>query len=742
MLLWIVWLVLSGMVQASAEITQIEASWAKYNNIQMKWIQFDDGNGNVVMILDRNLGAESAWTGSDSYGNYFQRWNNYWFTSTPETTTTSTVDVSDYGPSNYYSSEFFVNSTKWMSWDVDVVTNMWWWLWDEDGEDLWLLSSNPVTDRQWPCPEWYHVPSAWEWNNLLYLWRNAFSENYSDYMYSESSDGYGISIESSAAADFRNDFLIPNQWFLCRAWGTAFASFLCPQWGFQSDFNISSYLWSSTAFISAKWWSTLSRWLYLKSDAQMMLAWSTNTQRHTNARPVRCFYDSYLDDLVLTLAFETNWWTEVESQKLLKNWTWSLPEDPTKTWYTFAWWYAESDFSGDEFDFNSPITESITLYAKWDINQYSVIFYSDDESILGKIIQDYGTEIDTSQIVTEREWYSFLGRNPSLPSTMPAEDVVVTGAWSINQYTITFNTDGWTQIDSMTQDYGTEVTMPSNPTKTWYTFIWRDKGIPSTMPAKDLVITASRQKVSGGWWWGGGGWWGWSSKTTTTKTRSVAQTGANSSWVVITGNISSWTISTWIIISNNDSDSKDLSASADSLQNFSRYLQWNQSEILDDGYSREMHNAYLFAYNNQITTMNTIWLAKMYSPLTRIAMAKMLSYYAINVLGQQPDSSKDLMFLDVSDALNAQYYDWVTLAYQLWIMWINMPDNKFRPNDRVTRAEFGTALSRMLFGLGDGNPYYLSHLAKLKSEWIITNDEPNLEELRWYVMLMLMRSKM
>jgi hypothetical protein len=74
-------------------------------------------------------------------------------------------------------------------------------------------------------------------------------------------------------------------------------------------------------------------------------------------------------------------------------------------------------------------------------------------------------------------------------------------------------------------------------------------------------------------------------------------------------------------------------------------------------------------------------------------------------------------------------------------MWINMPDNKFRPFDEVTRWEFATAISRMLFGITDWTElYYSTHLAKLMGEWIITNDNPYLIELRWYVMIMLMRS--
>jgi len=168
---------------------------------------------------------------------------------------------------------------------------------------------------------------------------------------------------------------------------------------------------------------------------------------------------------------------------------------------------------------------------------------------------------------------------------------------------------------------------------------------------------------------------------------------------------------------------------------------WDMSDVLANWYTKEMNNAYTFAYNNKITTINIIEQAGMNKPLTRIAMAKMLSYYAINVLWKKPDTARINEFKDVSDKLDAQYDNWVTLAYQLWIMWINMKNNEFRPNDYVTRAEFGTALSRLLFWIEDGKDnYYSTHLAKLMEEWIITNDTPTLQELRGYVMIMLMRS--
>ena len=62
--------------------------------------------------------------------------------------------------------------------------------------------------------------------------------------------------------------------------------------------------------------------------------------------------------------------------------------------------------------------------------------------------------------------------------------------WEINQYTITFDTNGGSEIAPITQDYGTEITAPDNPTRKGYTFRGWDKEIPETMPAENITITA------------------------------------------------------------------------------------------------------------------------------------------------------------------------------------------------------------------------------------------------------------
>lgn len=62
--------------------------------------------------------------------------------------------------------------------------------------------------------------------------------------------------------------------------------------------------------------------------------------------------------------------------------------------------------------------------------------------------------------------------------------------WNTNKYTIAFDTNGGSEIAPITQDYGTEITAPDNPTRKGYTFKGWDREIPETMPAENITITA------------------------------------------------------------------------------------------------------------------------------------------------------------------------------------------------------------------------------------------------------------
>jgi len=69
-------------------------------------------------------------------------------------------------------------------------------------------------------------------------------------------------------------------------------------------------------------------------------------------------------------------------------------------------------------------------------------------------------------------------------------DITVKALWEDARYTITFDTAGGSEIAPITQDYGTNITAPADPTREGYTFIGWDKAIPTTMPAENITVTA------------------------------------------------------------------------------------------------------------------------------------------------------------------------------------------------------------------------------------------------------------
>ena len=162
----------------------------------------------------------------------------------------------------------------------------------------------------------------------------------------------------------------------------------------------------------------------------------------------------------------------------------------TRAGYTQVGW-ATVDGGEKVYDFKDIYTknEALTLYPVWNTNKYTITFDTNGESEIAPITQDYGTQIAAPANPT-RKGYTFKGWDKEIPETMPAENITVKAQWEINQYTITFDTNGGSEIAPITQDYGTEITAPDNPTRKGYTFKGWDKEIPKTMPAENITITA------------------------------------------------------------------------------------------------------------------------------------------------------------------------------------------------------------------------------------------------------------
>ena len=159
------------------------------------------------------------------------------------------------------------------------------------------------------------------------------------------------------------------------------------------------------------------------------------------------------------------------------------PTEPSKEGHEFAGW--EPEFKNGA----TVPANDITYVAQWTVNKYTITFDTDGGTAVAPITQDYGSPI-TPPTPPSKVGYKFNGWDEQIPATMPAEDKTLTAQWTVNKYTITFDTDGGTAVAPITQNYGTAITAPTPPTKEGHTFNGWSEKIPATMPAGDKTIKA------------------------------------------------------------------------------------------------------------------------------------------------------------------------------------------------------------------------------------------------------------
>ena len=118
--------------------------------------------------------------------------------------------------------------------------------------------------------------------------------------------------------------------------------------------------------------------------------------------------------------------------------------------------------------------EVLTLYPVWSPNSYTITFDTDGGSEISPITQDCGSEI-TAPANPSKTGYTFVGWDKKIPTAMPAENITIKAQWKANSYTITFDTDGGSKVESKTLSWNDKVLDGvAEPIRNGYSFIgWK-----------------------------------------------------------------------------------------------------------------------------------------------------------------------------------------------------------------------------------------------------------------------------
>ena len=437
-------------------ITYTDTNWKVFTWI---WTITITNWTDSITILDRNLWATTTDLKKDgSLWYYFQWWNNYGFTVGEDyiinngllkNSTDAKVNALLYSWNHpYQSSTFITNRIRWDSNNNDLR----WWSWDYNN-NRW--TSTEDYKRQWPCPAWYHVPSQAELTKLLTMyytlnsWWWEFRDSRVIWSTFTNNFRYAFNIPLAGYIDYNSGSIIWNTWY--------------------------AYLWSSSIFTTAprnirvnvnatEWEVRYKNWLFS--------IWYASS--------IRCFKDHPLSDgtYPLILKYETNGWSNIESQTIPVWEKWYLPWYTThKTGDTLEWWM-------DKNCKMYTMTEDKMTFRDLTISE----------------------DLATDGIITVYAKWSGSSMNCSEPTT----------------YTVTRKNSDWTtlEIDTGVQYWTTPSYNWVTPTSGWnaqysYTFAGWNPAISAVTGNITYTATYTTNWWWSSWWWSAWwwGWWGWSTTT-------------------------------------------------------------------------------------------------------------------------------------------------------------------------------------------------------------------------------------
>ena len=241
-----------------------------------------------------------------------------------------------------------------------------------------------------------------------------------------------------------------------------------------------------------------------------------------------------------TVTFETNGGSAVASQTVNSGEKATKPTDPTKSGFVFDGWYQDATFAV-AFDFDTPITADVTIYAKWkeetpDPVTYTVMFDANGHGTAPTAQTVNSGETATEPTAPTESGWTFGGwyteaacTNKFDFSTAITGDITLYAKWTEESvtppvpttYTVTFETNGGSAVASQTVNSGEKATKPTDPTKSGFVFDgWYQDAAFATAFNFDAAITADVTVYAK-----------WKEETVPGEISYTVTSGANSTWI-------------------------------------------------------------------------------------------------------------------------------------------------------------------------------------------------------------------
>ena len=200
---------------------------------------------------------------------------------------------------------------------------------------------------------------------------------------------------------------------------------------------------------------------------------------------VKIFYDRKF----VTLTFNTDGGTEIEPLSAKYGSTIQTPSLPLKTGYTFLDWEPELP--------EIMPSEDMSFVANWSANsniEYKIEHYQqnieNDEYTIFETESKTGTTNENTLAIA-KSYEGFFAKDFEQLSIQPDGTTVVKIFYDRKFVTLTFNTDGGTEIEPLSAKYGSTIQTPSLPLKTGYTFLDWEPKLPEIMPSEDMLFVAN-----------------------------------------------------------------------------------------------------------------------------------------------------------------------------------------------------------------------------------------------------------